>query len=126
MRPVALVILSLFFLTQGFGRLERSTCGTHRDRWQEEIHLHRRVDAKRRTSALTAISPSAAQDIGEIAILEDSDGVVARRNAFNLDQRTIQFSAVDSPTTRYRFETRQASYDEAAAAAGTPLSQIGD
>lgn len=126
MRPVALVVLSLVFLTQGFGRLERSACGTHRDRWREEIHLHARVDSKRRISPLTAIAPSAAFDIGQIAILEDSDGVVARRNAFNLDQRTIQFSPVDSAATRYRFQTGQAGYDEAAATAATPLSQIGD
>jgi len=126
MRPVPLFLLLLFSSTHVFGRLERSACGTHRDRSQEEIHLHRRTDSQRKTYSLTAAAPRAANDIGEIAILEDSDGVVARRNQFNLDRRTIQFLPIDSSATRYRFQTGEASYDESAASAGTALSQIGD
>src|SRR6266849_6634914 len=127
MRPAPLFVLLLFFSTHVFGRLERSVCGTHRDRLQEELHLHRRVNSQRKTYALTAAAPAAARaDVGEIAIIEDSDGVVARRNQFNLDRRTIQFLPLDSAAARYRFQTGEASYDEAAASAGSPLSQLGD
>jgi uncharacterized protein (TIGR03437 family) len=125
MRPVALLVVSALVLTQGYARLEQSLCGTHRDRRQEEIYLHRHVTAKRKGAALAVAAP-AAQDIGQIAILEDSDGVVARRNEFNLNGRTVQFSPIGADAARYRFQTGESSYDAAAASAGSPLSQIGD
>src|SRR6187549_3885601 len=101
MRP-ALFVLSLVFLAQGFARLENSICGTHRDRQQEELHLHRYATATRKTLALGFAG--VARDIGEIAIIEDSDGVVARRNVFNLDGRTIHFAPLDLTASRYRFQ----------------------
>src|SRR5690348_8506212 len=122
MRPLAVVILSLGVLTEGFARLEESICGTHPDRLQEELHLHRRISSRR--GKRLAIAPriaAALGDTGEIAILDDSDGVVARRNAFNPDGRTIQFSPLDTAATRYRFLTGDPSYDAAAASAGDPL-----
>src|SRR4051812_12128306 len=101
MRPVTLFLLALVNLTQAFARLEKSVCGTYRDRGPEEVHLHRRVNRQRgKSTARAAATAPAARDIGDIAILEDSDGVVARRNEFNLDQRTIQFSPVDPAATR--------------------------
>src|SRR2546422_592123 len=104
MRPVAIIVLSLAVLTQCFARLEQSICGTHRDRWKEEIHLHRRVNARRgKTLQLAAGAQAPTRDMGEIAILDDSDGVVARRNEFNLDQKTVQFSPLDSGAGSYRF-----------------------
>ena len=70
-------------------------------------------------------SPTAARDIGEIAILEDSDGVIARRNDFNLDGKTIVFTPVGA--AHYRFQTSSTGeYDAAAATAGTPISGLGD
>lgn len=125
MRLVALLLLLLAVLGQGFARLEKSICGTYRDRWREEVHLHRGEKAKRGVTRLAANSVGAARDIGEIAILEDSDGVVARRNEFNLDKRTLRFSPVDAGATQYRFALGDASYDGAAASAGSPLS-LGD
>src|SRR5437879_262808 len=127
MRPAALLAFSLVVLTPALARLERSICGTHRDRAREEVHLHRHVNSKRgRTIALAAGAPAAPRDIGDIAILEDTEGVVARRNEFNLDRRTIQFSPLDSAATRYRFLTGDPSYDSAAATSGAPLLQLGD
>jgi uncharacterized protein (TIGR03437 family) len=127
MRLAPLAVLSLAVLTQGFARLETSVCGTHRDRWREEIHLHRHVTAKRgKRLTVAASAPAAARNIGDIAILDDSDGVVARRNEFNLDRRTIQFSPIDSGATRYRFLTGDPGYDAAAAASGGSLSPLGD
>ena len=126
MRPVALIVLASVVLTQGYARLEKSLCGTHADRRQEELHLHRHVTAQRKGVAAAAALLQLARDVGEIAIIEDSDGVVARRNVFNLDQRTVRFSPLGPAATRYRFEVGEASYEAAAAAAGSPLSQIGD
>src|SRR4051794_7322484 len=102
MRPVILLALSLVALTDTYARLEISICGTHRDRAQEELFLHRRIAAKRKSLAPNAGATPAARDIGEIAILEDSDGVIARRNDFNLDLKTIRFTPLDA--ARYRFQ----------------------
>jgi hypothetical protein len=56
--------------------------------------------------------------------MTDADGVIAQRNPFNLKAQTIRF--VPSPGMRsYGFEVRPASYDAAAAAAGTPIQGLG-
>ena len=59
--------------------------------------------------------------MGDIAILDDSGGVVARRNLFNLDQKTLQFSPVSGNTTLYSFQIESAGYDASAAFAGSPV-----
>ena len=82
---------------------------------------------KRRASArATAVTPAALSDIGDIAIVEDSGDVVARRNDFNLDRKTVQFSTVAGGSTRYRYQTSDSSYDASAASAGSPIPQFGD
>src|SRR5207248_2499985 len=127
MRVVAFVILSLICLQPGLARLDRSVCGTYRDRGQEELHLHRQARARRKGPVANAIvAPAASLDVGDIAILEDSGDIIGRRNDFNLDRKTIQFSPVGGDTARYRFQTSGGGYDAAAAAAGSPLSSLGD
>jgi hypothetical protein len=122
MRPAAIFGLCALFLAQGFARLDQSLCGTYRDRWQEELHLHRHAVAKRQAPAPTArIAAAATGDVGDIAILEDSDGVVAQRNLFNLDQRTLQFLPAGEGATLYTFQIGNASYDADAASAGSPV-----
>jgi hypothetical protein len=126
MRLAAISLLCALFLTRGFARLEPSLCGTYRDRWREELHLHRRAVAKRPASASIAqAAPAASFDLGDIAILDDSGGVVARRNLFNLDRKTVQFSLVSVSTTQYSFQLVPAGYDAAAASGGSPLP-LGD
>ena len=126
MRPALVIVLCLSFLTQGFARLEQSVCGTNRDLWREELHLHRHAVAKRPATALIARDASAAPpDAGDIAILEDSGGVVARRNPFNLDRQTLQFSPAADSATAYSFQVTALSYDPDAAASGLPLT-LGD
>ena len=127
MRQVAVFVVSLVFLSQSFARQEQSLCGTYRDRGLEELHLHRQAMTKRRASArATAVAPAALSDIGDIAIVEDSGDVVARRNDFNLDRKTVQFSTVAGGSTRYRYQTSDSSYDASAASAGSPIARIGD
>ncbi len=119
MRPAAIFLLCLLFLAQGFARLQQSLCGTYRDRWREQLHLHRKAAPKRQvTSAAARAAPQASPDVGDIAILDDSGGVVARRNLFNLDQKTLQFSPVGGNTALYSFQIANASYDGSAASIG--------
>jgi uncharacterized protein (TIGR03437 family) len=115
-------------------RQEQAVCGTHRDKWQETVYLHARAEQKRlvrklenRTAALAdAATRSAARDIGDIAIMEDGDGVAERMNSFTLNGRTIAFHPTTGTATKYRFETLEGSYDSSAATAGTPLTGLDD
>jgi len=126
MRPALVFVLCLSFLTQSSARLEQSVCGTNRDLWREELHLHRHAVAKRQTTPLIARDAPAAQpDAGDIAILEDSGGVVARRNPFNLDRKTLQFSPAGDSAAAYSFQVAAISYDPEAASSGLPLP-LGD
>lgn len=124
--------LFLFVLVQAEARLDRDICGTYPDRWKEELHLHRHAVKRKSSLAVAgsaetaAATPAAARDIGNIAILEDSDGVVARRNEFNLDRKTIQFTPTAGVASRYRFQIGENTYDSAAATQGAPLTLADD
>lgn len=134
MKPFRFILLAALLASNLPARQDQAVCGTHRDKWQETAYLHRQAEARRLARKLEGAAPglalaatrSAAQDIGNIAILEDGDGVVERMNSFNLNGRTIAFQPVNQTAARYRFETREASYDAGAAAAGTPLTGLAD
>lgn len=118
-RWAALAGVCVLSLAQAWARQEKSLCGSYRDRGKEERHLHARMAAR-------TISPAAAlPDSGEIAIIEDSGGVAARRNPFDLDHRTVQFLPANLDASQYRVQISAASYDAAAAAAGSPIP-LGD
>src|SRR5262245_5602958 len=111
MRQVAASIVLFMFLSQGFARQEQSVCGTYRDIAQVELHFHRQKMKKRVASVSAAAgAPAASRDVGDIAVIEDSGDIIARRNDFNLDRKTIQFSTVGSGSARYRFQTSDSSY----------------
>ncbi len=100
------------------------TCGTYRDKGTEQLQLHRRavqLRAERGERAL-AVAPR-SYDAGDIAVLEDAGDLIAPYNVFNLDQHTITFTPAAGG---YRFETGPGSYDQAAAASGTLLADLGD
>jgi uncharacterized protein (TIGR03437 family) len=120
MRPGLVLVISALSLAPAVARLDKSICGSYPDRVKEERHLHARAVARRQTAARAAIP-----DAGDIAILEDSGGVVARRNPFDLDLKTIQFSLVNVSANQYRFQTSGSTYDGAAASAGAPIP-LGD
>jgi uncharacterized protein (TIGR03437 family) len=128
--PLFLVLLA----SASVARQDWVVCGSHPERWKDEIHLHHRAALQRRVlrggvTRAAREGPSraaAAQDIGEIAVVEDSDGVVARRNEFNLDGQTLTFVPSDASATRYRFRTGNGNYDMAAAASGTRLTGLAD
>ncbi|MCE5310157.1 MAG: hypothetical protein LLG20_21185, partial [Acidobacteriales bacterium] len=134
MKPFRFILLAALLASSLPARQDQAVCGTHRDKWQETAYLHRQAEARRLARNLEGTGPglalagtrSAAQDIGNIAVLEDGDGVVDRMNSFNLNGRTIAFQPVNQTAARYRFETREGSYDVGAATAGTPLTGFAD
>ncbi len=101
-----------------------SQCGTTRDTPQETLFFHRQ--ALRSRAALRPLAASGNRDIGNIAILEDSDGVVARQNQFNLDLNTLQFTPTTPNATAYSYAVSANGYDAAAASSGTPLAALDD
>ena len=123
------VLFSLCFAPAALPREEQVLCGTRPGRWQEESFLHRQAERvrklKRMGAAAAAEAPRADRDAGNIAILEDSGGVVSRRNDFNLARRTLTFQPA-AGATRYTFALTGGAYDPAAASAGTPVANLGD
>src|SRR6185295_12994106 len=109
-RWLAIASTWLLLSSSGLARLEPNFCGTYRDRWKVEMHLHRRAAlARRKARALSAGSQAApprsvTRDIGNIVIMDDSDGVVGRLNPFDLDQHTLRFTPVAAGAASYTFQ----------------------
>ena len=129
-RPLVAAAALLCVCVPAFPRQAPAICGTHREKWREELYLHRRAErvrlARLKYAPLAAQQRPAAHDIGNIAILSDGDGVVARRNDFNLVYETLSFLPATPEAARYRFTVRENTYDDAAAAAGTALAGLAD
>ena len=110
-----------------FPKREIEICGYHPARAAEELALHRRAAprrlAKQAARLASASARPAPRDIGNIAILEDGDGVVERRNPFNLARQAVRFTNNSGP---YRFALSSGGYDEALAAAGARVEGLGD
>jgi len=102
-------------------------CGTTRETSAETIFLHRQARRARaaRAIALAPSTPPADRDIGNIAIIDDSGGVVEKLNQFNLDKSTLTFTPSTAAAARYRYAISGPSYDSAAAQ-GSPVVALGD
>lgn len=129
-KPLVLCAGLLCLWAPAPARQDRVVCGTHREKWREELHLHRSAERVRvmrmKQSGLQAQPARAAKDLGNIAILSDGDGVVAQRNEFNLVYQTLSFLPSTSDASAYRFRVRENTYDPALATDGTPLSGLAD
>src|ERR1700736_1380616 len=101
MRRLGLLVLCI---APAFARHELALCGTGRETAAETIFLHRQSLRKPRPRLLNAAALG-NRDIGSIAIIEDSDGVVAFPNEFNLDLKTLTF------TPGYRYAVSDGGYD---------------
>jgi hypothetical protein len=99
-------------------------CGTTPETPSERLFLHRQAARSRRGLRPLAI-PAATRnrDIGQIAVIEDADGVVARQNEFNLDGKSLRFTP---SAAGYRYTVAEGGYDEAAASAGAPVVALDD
>ena len=100
--------------------------GTYRGRVLTELFRHRQERARQSDSAspavLPAISPVLQQDEGEIAVIDDSDGVVLRPNLFDLNTSSVTLTRFD---TGYTSQPGPLTLDETARNNGLPLS-LGD
>ena len=92
------------------------------------MFLHRQAERARaaRPRPLAAATASTNRDIGNVAIIEDSDGVVEKLNQFNLDAATLTFTPAAGGGTRYRYAYSALGYDASAAAQGSPVVALGD
>jgi uncharacterized protein (TIGR03437 family) len=121
LRTRLLVATVLVFLAglPASARHETDGCGTTLETRAESRFRHRM--ARLRARPLSA-SP-AAQDVGNIAIIGDDDGAIARPNDFSLDLKTLHFSFTAGT---YTYTVSDQGYDAAAAASGTPVNALGD
>jgi len=132
-RAFICVLLAALAVQPGLAREITILCGSHRDRLQEEIHLHRRAVAQRagRGGGIGLLSAGAGEKrratrvVEGIVLMEDADGVVSRRNDFDLDGLTVRFVPSAAQARRYQFAVSEGGYDEAAAAGGE-LLDLGD
>ena len=127
MRLLGSVALAVFWLALPLGarRNPAEGCGTNRQTPQERLFLHRQAVRARAGLRPLATTPP-AEDVGDIAVLEDAGGVVTRLNQFSLNGRTLTFSPVGNNAASYQYAISSQGYDAAAASAGTPLVGLGD
>jgi uncharacterized protein (TIGR03437 family) len=121
-RPLALLLS--FSIVQA--RQYPVVCGTGADSARLQLQLHQNASRKVQKRTPQALAAAALPDAGQIAILDDSDGVVARRNDFNLNKKTVRFVPVTADAARYRVEAAEDTYDAAAGTSGELVSGIGD
>ena len=130
MRPLGSVcLIALCLAAPVVAHHAVSFCGTTAETAKERLFLHRQSVRRRaglRPMAATAAAPpSINHDAGNIAIIEDSDGVVSRPNQFNLDQKTLLFTPSGTNAAQYRYSVSEQGYDSAAAQ-GKPLAALDD
>jgi uncharacterized protein (TIGR03437 family) len=112
--------------------IETPGCGTHAEISREQTFLHRqslKAHGWKRQSHLAAVVKSAAatnQDYGNIAVIEDSDGVITRPNQFDLDQKTITFTPAGPNAAGYRIQSGPAAFDAGAADRAALQTGMGD
>ena len=135
-RLFSLILLGLVVFSPGWARkTTTSGCGTYRDRLKVDLQLHRNA-VRLRQQRLRLESAGGAQagetapppraDLGDIAIVEDSNGVVSTGNEIMLWNHTITFTPSDAAAGRYRFATAGSTYDPNLANAGQLITGMGD
>jgi uncharacterized protein (TIGR03437 family) len=125
----AFVAVFISLAAPAFARQDFGVCGTTRESAKEAVFLHRqavRARAARGLKPLAASAPAANRDIGDIALIEDADGVVARQNPFSLDNQTLAFIPTAEKAGSYRYSIADQGYDADAAGAGSPLVALDD
>ncbi len=123
---VALVCLAAVWAR----RIDLGGCGTSRETPVERQFFHRQALRQRARAAPLALSAQAAttgdRDIGNVAIIEDTNGVVSSLDPFNLGGMTLAFAPSSSAATDYQYSLAVQVYDSAAASGGSPLVALDD
>ncbi len=101
-------------------KLPDQWCGSHAGRAHEEVFLHRQHVAKLGPRAATA---PVSLDSGNIAVIDDSGGVIGRQNPFNLDGKTLVFTPGASG---YVVKTSGDTFDSDASFGGALTANFGD
>ena len=100
-----------------------SVSGTYRGRVLSELFRHRQERARQSEVARHATLPQVLQeDIGDIAIVDDSEGVVLRPNFFDLDDLSLALTRFE---TGHTAQSGPLAFNETARGGGLPLS-LGD
>ena len=109
-------------------RHDTAGCGTTVTTPAEVLFLHRQAERARaaRLRPLAAATASTNRDIGNVAIIENRDGVVETLNQFDLDHATLTFTPVSGGTAPYRYAYSGLGYDSSAATQGSPVAALGD
>ncbi len=116
MKPTCFVL----FLTLGVWPAWSRSSGSVPHRVDPVVEVQRHKHRKARQLDLRAARgevPAVLPDQGNIAILDDADGVSAPAG-FDLDNRTIEFRPVGSTASQYTYSTGSSRYDAQAAAGG--------
>ena len=102
-------------------------CGTTATTPAEVLFLHRQAERTRaaRPRPMAAMA-STNRDVGNVAIIENRDGVVPALTQFDLDNATLTFTPVSGGTPRYRYAYSGLGYDSGAAAQGSLVAALGD
>ncbi len=127
-RPGLLVLILVSLVVPLVAHHETGACGTSRETPAQTLFLHRQMQRARaaRIRPRAAAAPSGNRDIGTIAIIEDTDGVVEFQNQFNLDNNSLTFTPSGPAATHYTYAVASQGYDAAAAANGAPLAALDD
>ena len=100
--------------------------GTYRGRVLTELFRYRQERARQsevaRHAALPELAPVLQQDVGDIAVIDDSDGVVVQPNFFDLNTRSVTLTRFDAG---YAAQLGPLALDETARSDGLPLG-LGD
>ncbi len=107
-------------------RREPRICGTHELKARQEHRLHAtslRSGIKRQRATTAAV---VRPDIGDVAVIDDSDGVISRRNPFTMGQRTLRFAPASQAARSYRFTAGADSFDSTVLAAGRKMTLADD
>src|ERR1019366_9057320 len=87
-------------------RHDAAGCGTTGTTPAEVLFLHRQAERARAARPRPLAAASAAstnRDIGNVAIIENRDGVVETLNQFDLDDATLTFTPAAGGTPRYSY-----------------------
>src|SRR5690349_5780475 len=116
--------LLLCLAAAAVARHDSSVCGTNAETPNERLFLHRQaLRARKGLQPRAVAAASRNRDIGNIAVIEDADGIVVRQNEFNLDGKTVRFTP---SAGGYRYAVLDGGYDAAAAATGAPVIALDD
>jgi uncharacterized protein (TIGR03437 family) len=112
-------------------RHDTAGCGTTGTTPAEVLFLHRQAARARAArlgplAAAATVTASTNRDIGNVAIIENRDGVLETSLLFDLDNSTLTFTPAAGATPGYRYAYSGLGYDGSAAAQGSPVVALGD